>query len=228
MPLVLIVDDDLKIVSVIRLYLGQAGFDTAEAYDGASAVELFQRLSPNLVILDWMLPRQDGLSVLQQLRRASLVPVLMLTARVQVEDRVQGLESGADDYLVKPFHPQELVARVRTLLRRGAPGRAPVTAPMTRGPLTLDPARHKATLGGRPVPALTAIEFRILLAMAERPEVVCTRDYLLEQIYSFGEKYILDRTIDAHIAKIRSKLREVDPECDLIETVRGVGYRLGA
>jgi DNA-binding response OmpR family regulator len=228
MPLALIVDDDLKIVSVIRLYLGQAGFETAEAYDGAAALDLFERLSPDLVILDWMLPRQDGLSVLQRIRQHSGVPVLMLTARVAVDDRVRGLETGADDYLVKPFHPQELVARARTLLRRTGQARAGGAPEIRVEGLTVDPLRHRVMLGGQAVPALTAIEFRILHALAERPEQVCTREFLVEQIYSFGEKYILDRTIDAHIAKIRSKLREVDPECDLIQTVRGVGYRLAA
>lgn len=226
MPLALVVDDDLKIVSVIRLYLGQAGFETAEAYDGATALDLFGRLTPDLVILDWMLPKQDGITVLRRIRQTSRVPVLMLTARVGVEDRVEGLETGADDYLIKPFHPEELVARARTLLRRSGIGGRGANEPLAVGPLILDPARHRATLGERALPPLTAIEFRILQAMAERAGLVCTREGLLEQIYSFGEKYILDRTIDAHIAKIRSKLREVDPECDLIQTVRGVGYRL--
>lgn len=228
MPLALVVDDDLKIVSVIRLYLGQAGFDTAEAYDGATALDLFARLTPDLVILDWMLPKQDGISVLRRIRQISQTPVLMLTARVGVEDRVEGLETGADDYLVKPFHPEELVARARTLLRRSGSGGRGAADPIEVGPLTLDPSRHRVSLDGRVLPPLTAIEFRILQTMAERAGLVCTRDGLLEQIYAFGEKYILDRTIDAHIAKIRGKLREVDPECELIQTVRGVGYRLAA
>lgn len=225
-PLILIVDDDVKIVSVVRLYLQQAGFDTVEAYDGAAVLELARRMNPDLIVLDWMLPRLDGMTVLERLRARSPVPVLMLTARVQIDDKLAGLETGADDYLTKPFDPQELVARVRALLRRTTV-RAPAPgAPMTYGPLTLDPNKHEVRLNGQLVPQLTAIEFRLLQVLLEHPGHIATRNVLLDQIYSFGEKYVLDRTIDAHVGKVRSKLREVDPQCELIQTVRGVGYRI--
>jgi DNA-binding response OmpR family regulator len=227
MARVLIVDDDVKIVSVIRLYLHQAGFETAEAYDGAAALDLCRRLGPDLVVLDWMLPRVDGMTVLERLRSRSDLPVLMLTARVAIADKLAGLESGADDYLTKPFHPQELVARVKALLRRSSPRGVASGEVLTVGSLSLDPARHEVTLGGRTVPTLTAIEFRLLQVLAEHPGQIHTREILLEQIYSYGEKYVLDRTIDAHIGKVRAKLRAADAECDPIETVRGVGYRLG-
>ncbi|HEY3369175.1 MAG TPA: response regulator transcription factor [Symbiobacteriaceae bacterium] len=227
MSLVLIVDDDVKIVSVIRLYLNQAGYETAEAYDGAAALELCRRLNPDLVVLDWMLPTIDGIAVLERLRAKSTVLVLMLTARVAIEDKLAGLETGADDYLTKPFHPQELVARVKVLLRRTSQRGAPVVSVLTHGPLSMDPDRHEVTLNGTPVPALTAIEFRLLQSLMEHPGRIRTRDALLEHIYSFGEKYVLDRTIDAHIGKVRAKLRAADPDCDLIITVRGIGYKLG-
>lgn len=226
MSLVLIVEDDIKIVSVIRLYLNQAGHDTAEAYDGNTALQLCRQLTPDLVVLDWMLPKVDGLTVLERIRSRSQAPVLMLTARVAIEDKLAGLEAGADDYLTKPFHPQELVARVRVLLRRTVRARETGESLLTYGPLTMDTSRYEVTLGGSPVP-LTAIEFRLLQALMEQPGHICTRDALLEQIYRFGEKYVLDRTIDAHIGKVRSKLRAVDPTCDVISTVRGVGYKLG-
>lgn len=225
--MVLIVDDDVKIVSVIRLYLNRAGYETVEAYNGAAALDLCRRLSPEAVVLDWMLPRLDGISLLQRLRQVSAVPVLMLTARAEVADRVEGLEAGADDYLVKPFHPEELVARVRALLRRRAVERPDAEKPLLCGPLALDPSRHEVRLNDKAVPPLTAIEFRLLHALAENPGHVRTRESLLETIYSYGEKYVLDRTIDAHIAKVRSKLREVEPDLDLIVTVRGTGYKLG-
>ena len=227
MPQVLLVDDDVKIVQVARLYLNQEGFETLEAYDGAAAVDLLKRVSPDVVVLDWMLPRLDGMTVLAKLRARSAVPVLMLTARVEIGDKLAGLEAGADDYLTKPFHPQELVARVKALLRRsGLRGPAPGTV-LTWGPLTVETGKHEVRVGGSLAPQLTAIEFQLLEALLEHPGHICTRNALLDQIYHFGEKYVLDRTIDAHVGKLRAKLREADPDCDLIVTVRGVGYKLG-
>lgn len=226
--MILIVDDDVKIVALVRRYLERAGFDTAEAYDGAAALEICRRLGPDLVVLDWMLPRLDGLELLPRLRQETQVPVLMLTARIDVRDRIEGLESGADDYLTKPFHPEELVARVRALLRRRGTAHPDAEVQLRQGLLSIDVARRAVTLAGRAVPALTAIEFRLLQTLAEYPGQVCTREFLLEQVYSFGEKYVLERTIDAHIAKVRGKLREVWPEGEAIATVRGVGYRLAA
>lgn len=226
MPLILIVDDDVKIVSVIRVYLNQAGYETAEAYDGAAALDLAQRMGPDLIILDWMLPKVDGVTALTRLRDRSEVPVLMLTARVEIGDKLTGLEAGADDYLTKPFHPQELVARVKALLRRASVrGPAPGST-FAYGPLRMATGRHEVWLGDRQVPQLTAIEFKLLELLMEHPGHIATRGALLDRIYSLGEKYVLERTIDAHIGKVRAKLREVDPGCDLIQTVRGVGYRL--
>lgn len=227
MPLVLLVDDDIKIISVLRLYLHQGGFETVEAYNGATALDLARRLNPDLIVLDWMLPKVDGLSVLERLRARSPVPVLMLTARVAVEDRLTGLETGADDYLTKPFHPQELVARVKALLRRASMKGLSAAEVLSYGPIRMDSSKHEVRLHDRLLPTLTPIEFRLLQVLVEYPDQIHTRDALLEQIYSFGEKYVLDRTIDAHIGKVRSKLRSVAPDSELIVTVRGVGYRLG-
>ena len=173
------VDDDVKIVGLIRAYLQRAGFETAEGYAGAAAVDLGRRLAPQLIILDRMLPRLDGLSVLQRLRQDSRVPVLMLTARVDVADRVEGLEAGADDYLTKPFHPDELVARVRALLRRRGAAHLEADLVLERGQLRIDVPRREVSFAGQPVPALTAIEFRLLQTLAEYPGHVCTREVRL-------------------------------------------------
>lgn len=224
---ILIVDDDARILEILHLYLDKAGFRTVAAADGAAALEAVRQEQPCLIILDLMLPRMDGMSVTRRLRAESQVPIIMLTARVDPGDRIQGLESGADDYVTKPFHPQEMVARVKAVLRRAAApgGDSGRPARLDHGPLSMDPARFTVHLHGRPV-ELTPIEFRLLKALVEEPDFVHTRDYLLDQVYSFGEKEVLYRTVDAHIRKIRQKLREADPDWDPIATVRGVGYKM--
>jgi DNA-binding response OmpR family regulator len=220
---VLIVEDDEKIVHLLRLYLEREGFAVSSASDGAEGVEAVSRLRPDLVILDLMLPRLDGIEVCRRIRASSEVPVLMLTARVDEVDRLLGLSIGADDYVTKPFSPREVVARVRTILRR-ATRRLPERV-LRRGGLTMDLERHHATVDGREV-RLTSIEFRLLQALLESPERVFSRDALLNRIYAHHESAVVDRAIDVHVGKVREKLGDDPARPRFIATVRGVGYKL--
>jgi DNA-binding response OmpR family regulator len=220
---VLIVEDDSKIVNLLRLYLERDGFAVAAASDGAAGLEAAERLRPDLVILDLMLPRLDGIEVCRRIRAASEVPVLMLTARVDEVDRLLGLSIGADDYVTKPFSPREVVARVRTILRRAVrPTQARI---FRRGPLAMDVDRHHVTVDGREV-RLTNVEFRLLQALLEAPERVFSRDALLNRIYANQEAAVVDRAIDVHVGKVREKLGDDPSRPRFIATVRGVGYKL--
>ena len=222
---VLVVEDDRKTVEAVRLYLEHAGFEVVRAYNGRQALEEAERERPDLVVLDLMLPQIDGLEVCRRLRATSTVPIIMLTARVEEDDKLRGLDLGADDYVTKPFSPRELVARVRTVLRRtrsgGATGNEETL--LRHGALTLDAARHVASLGERVLP-LTPKEFRLLETFLRAPGRAFTRQELLER--AFGDAYEgLERTVDAHIANLRRKL-EPDPAAPTyIRTVFGVGYR---
>ena len=223
MRTVLLVDDEPNIRDLVRLYLEQDGFAVVCAADGRAALELHEEKHPDLVILDLMLPEVDGWDVARELRRRGDTPLLMLTAKSDDVDRIVGLELGADDYLVKPFNPRELVARVRAVLRRtertGRTG--PAQAPISVGALRMDARRREAHVGSAPLD-LTAREFDLLAALARDPGVVLTRDALLESVW--GTDYAGEtRTIDMHVSTLRGKLGEQGP---LIETVRGVGYRL--
>ena len=220
---VLLVDDDEKTVASVRLYLEHAGFEVIGAGDGLQALTLArQDPPPDLVILDLMLPRLDGLEVCRRLREESAIPIIMLTARSSEEDRLEGLDLGADDYVVKPFSPRELAARVRAVLRR-VPG-ASDGPPVRVGTLVVDPARHQVTLRGTPI-ALTPREFRLLEVMARAPGRAFTRAELVERAFG-AESEALDRTIDAHVVNLRRKI-EMDPaKPAMVETVFGVGYRL--
>jgi DNA-binding response OmpR family regulator len=221
---VLVVDDDHKLISLVRMYLEREGFHVVAAYDGAQALELFERHHPGFVILDVMLPRMDGVAVCKALRKRSAVPILMLTARVEESDKLAGLSVGADDYVTKPFSPRELVARVRAILRRT--GRREQPSPrIMRGDLLMDVERHEVFVSGREV-RLTAIEYKLLQALMEFPGRVFTRDQLLAHVYAFDEAVVVDRTIDVHIGKLRDKLGDDPARPRYIETVRGVGYRL--
>jgi DNA-binding response OmpR family regulator len=229
---ILLVEDARELAQVIVRELQAAGYETLHAADGAAGVALHAREHPNLVILDWMLPKMDGLEVLRRLRQAAGVagatPVLMLTARSEETDRVVGLEVGADDYLSKPFSMRELIARVRALLRRGEMLRATLTAdatggaePLTRGPLRLDPAAHLATLDGCAID-LSPTEFALLHLLLRSPGRAFSRAYLMETVWqeaSLGG----DRSVDNAVLRLRKKL---GPLGDAIETVWGVGYRL--
>ena len=220
---VLIVEDDEKIVHLLRLYLEREGFAVSSAADGAAGVEAVSRLRPDLVILDLMLPRLDGIEVCRKIRASSEVPVLMLTARVDEVDRLLGLSIGADDYVTKPFSPREVVARVRTILRRAT--RQLPERVLRRGGLAMDLERHHVTVDGREV-RLTSIEFRLLQALLESPERVFSRDALLNRIYAHQESAVVDRAIDVHVGKVREKLGDDPARPRFIATVRGVGYKL--
>jgi two-component system alkaline phosphatase synthesis response regulator PhoP len=214
---VLIVDDDPKVCETLDRYLAHAGYATASALDGTKALEMVQTFAPDLVVLDLMLPRVDGLEVCRMLRETSAIPIIMLTARTTERDRLTGLSLGADDYLTKPFSPRELVARVEAVLRRaGATEKAPR---VVAGALMIDAERCEVTVNGDPV-TLTATELRLLLSMARSPGRVFRRDELAR--LALGEDFDgLDRTIDAHIKNLRRKVG-----ADFIVTVFGVGYKL--
>jgi two-component system alkaline phosphatase synthesis response regulator PhoP len=220
MKTILVDDDERNIVALLRLYLEKEGFAVAAAYDGEEALTLHARHDPDLVILDLMLPKIDGLDVCREIRRRGDTPVLMLTARSDDIDAIVGLELGADDYVTKPFNPRALMARVKAILRR-----TEVTSrggrPIEVGALRIDPRRREATVGERRLD-LRAREFDLLAALARDPGVVLTRDALLEGVWGTdfpGET----RTIDVHVAEVRKKL---SPDGPPIETVRGHGYRL--
>ncbi|HEY6102185.1 MAG TPA: response regulator transcription factor [bacterium] len=220
---VLIVEDDANIVNLLRLYLERDGFAVASAPDGAAGLRAVEDLRPDFVVLDLMLPHLDGVEVCRRIRAHSEIPVLMLTARVDEVDRLLGLSIGADDYVTKPFSPREVVARIRTILRRTT--RRPAERILRRGALAMDVERHHVTIDGREV-RLTNVEFRLLRAFLESPERVFSRDALLNRIYANQEAAVVDRAIDVHIGKVREKLGDdpVDPR--FIATVRGVGYKL--
>jgi len=220
---VLIVEDDRNTSSLVETYLQREGFGTIAAYDGDAALELARRHGPVLVILDLMLPNRDGWEVCRELRRFSDVPILMLTAREEEIDRVLGLSLGADDYVVKPFSPRELVERVKAILRRARPAQAPQGRVLRHGPLELDDDRHRVALAGNPL-ELTAVEYRLLLALMAAPGRVFSRDELLDRIYDHGET-VVDRVIDVHIGKLRQKLADDSAHPRFIQTVRGFGYR---
>lgn len=232
MTTILLVEDARELAQVIVRELQATGYETLHAMDGAAALGLHLREQPDLVILDWMLPKMDGLEVLRRLRqtagRAAATPVLMLTARGEETDRVVGLEVGADDYLTKPFSMRELVARVRALLRRAELLRATLTADATfgaealaRGALRLDPAAHLATLDGVALD-LSPTEFALLHLLLRSPGRAFSRAYLMETVWqeaSIGG----DRSVDNAVLRLRKKLGSLG---EAIETVWGVGYRL--
>ena len=222
---ILVVDDEPPIVEMLSYNLKQANYTVIVAYDGEQAVNLASSEQPDLIILDLMLPKIDGMDVFRRVQRERDVPVIMLTARDTEIDRVVGLELGADDYVVKPFSVRELLARVRNVLRR-------VTAPENNssddvieiGSLQIDAASREVFLGKIEV-ILTTLEFDVLHALAIHVGQVLTRDHLLEQVW--GYDYPGDtRAVDAVIKRLRNKLKEADPHADFIFTVRGVGYKL--
>jgi DNA-binding response OmpR family regulator len=220
---VLIVEDDPNTAALVASYLEREGFATCRVGDGAAALELVRRQPPGFVILDIMLPGADGWEVCRELRKVSAVPILFLTAREEEIDRVLGLSLGADDYVVKPFSPRELVERVKAILRRVRSAPAPAEKLLARGGLVLDAERHRVTLGKRAV-ALTAVEFRLLRALMAAAGRVLSREELLDKIYRHGET-VVDRVVDVHIGKLRQKLADDPSAPQFIETVRGFGYR---
>ncbi len=220
---VLIVDDDPKIRELVRLYLARDGHRTLEAADGPSALEIARSQHCDLVLLDVMLPGIDGLEVCRQLRDSGDTPIVLLTARSGDADKVIGLDLGADDYVVKPFSPRELMARVRAQLRRRR--RLDVDQPsLTAGDLGVDPSAMRVEQGGREI-GVTASEFRLLYALMSRPMRVFSRDDLINATHADDDPGIIDRTIDVHLGRLRRKLGDDASVPRLIGTVRSVGYR---
>jgi DNA-binding response OmpR family regulator len=221
---ILIVEDDKKTASLIALYLEREGYETVVANDGAQALDLARRHKPVFVILDLMLPAVDGWEVCRQLRQSSDVPILILSAREEEVDRVSGLTLGADDYVVKPFSPRELVARVKAILRRGRLATPRDSKPLSSRNLVLDQEKRRVTLDGDPV-LLTPHEFNLLLALMSSPGKVFTREDLLAHIYPRREAIVIDRVVDVHIGKLRRKIEKDPSDPKYILTVRGVGYQ---
>jgi len=223
-PQILVVEDEPPLVEVLRYNLEKEGYLVDVAEDGAAALERVRRSTPDLIILDWMLPELSGIEVCRQLRTdpdTKEVPVIMLTARGEEADRVKGLASGADDYVVKPFSPAELLARVRAVLRRSTTSAPDET--LTYHDLTLDMAAHKVMRGGRAV-HLGPTEFRLLRVFLKRPGRVFSREQLLDLAWG-RDIYLEARTVDVHIRRLRKQLNAAG-EADLIRTVRGAGYAL--
>jgi DNA-binding response OmpR family regulator len=222
---ILVVDDEANIVDLAALYLEQEGFRVQSASDGAKALEMIARQPPALLVLDLMLPGVDGWEVCRRVRSGKVapdLPIIMLTARDDDVDKIVGLELGADDYVIKPFNPRELVARVKAILRRTRRATLP-QVPIHVGDVTVDPARHEVTVGGRPVD-LRPKEFDLLLALAEHRGIVLSREQLLDQVWGY-DFYGETRTVDVHIAHLRKRLAGSSTG---IETVVGIGYKLVA
>ena len=220
---ILVVDDDTALAEMIGIVLRTEGFEPHFCEDGGTAVDAFRSAKPDLVLLDLMLPGLSGIDVCARIREESGVPIIMLTAKSDTDDLVKGLESGADDYVVKPFNPKELVARIRTRLR---PTPETSTGTLTVGDLTVDVAGHEVKRGGTKI-NLTPLEFELLLALALKPQQVFTREMLLEQVW--GYHYKADtRLVNVHVQRLRAKVEEDPDNPQIVMTVRGVGYRAGS
>jgi two-component system, OmpR family, response regulator MprA len=217
---ILIIEDDEAILKVLRRVLSYEGYQVDTALDGQSGLNMVREIVPDVIILDWMLPGMDGLEVCRRLRAASNMPILMLTAKDTIQDRVQGLDAGADDYLVKPFELDELLARIRALLRRTQTERAQV---LTFADLVLDISTRQASRKGRII-SLTAKEYELLELFMRHPRQVLTREMIFDRVwgYDFGGE---SNVLDVYIRYLRQKLEE-DGEARLLHTARGVGYVL--
>ena len=232
---VLVIDDDAKIVALVRAYLEREGCRVVTASNGREALERFWETRPALLVLDLMLPELDGLEVCRIVRRDSTVPILMLSARSAVADRIRGLEQGADDYLPKPFSPAELVVRVKALLRRAATadtdplrgGGGTSEQVLVHGDLAVDLARHEVRRAAEILP-LTSLEFRLLAALLIADGRVLSRSQLMDAVYGAEDGDVLDRTIDVHVGRLRDKLGDTAEQPRYVATVRGVGYRTAA
>lgn len=220
---VLVVDDDVKLVELVKLYLNRDGYKVLEAHDGNEALRIARVNRPDLIVLDIMLPGIDGLEVCHTLRNESEVPIIMLTARSTEDDRLAGLDLGADDYVTKPFSPKELVARIRAVLRRIPEELQRGPTELTQGELHLNFLNREAALRGNPLP-LTPVEFKLLGVLAREPGRVFSRGQLIEKVlgYDFDG---FDRTIDVHILNLRRKLEQDPGRPRYIRTVYGAGYK---
>ena len=220
---ILVVDDDTALAEMIGIVLRTEGFDPFFCEDGSAALAAFRSTKPDLVLLDLMLPGINGIQVCASIREESGVPIIMLTAKSDTTDVVKGLESGADDYVVKPFNPKELVARIRTRLR---PATQSPAGSLPVGDLVLDVAGHEVKRGSTKI-NLTPLEFELLLALALKPQQVFTREMLLEQVW--GYHYKADtRLVNVHVQRLRAKVEEDPDNPRIVMTVRGVGYRAGS
>ncbi|PAT12932.1 MtrAB system response regulator MtrA [Corynebacterium hadale] len=221
-PKILVVDDDPAINEMLTIVLEAEGFRTASVQDGAEAVDAFHSFDPDLILLDLMLPGVNGIDICREIRRTSPVPIVMLTAKTDTVDVVLGLESGADDYITKPFKPKELVARIRARLRRTNDQASDV---LHVGDLTIDVPQHIVSRGSEEI-SLTPLEFDLLLEMARKPNQVHTREELLETVWGYRNASDT-RLVNVHVQRLRSKI-ERDPENpEIILTVRGLGYKTG-
>lgn len=219
-PLILVVEDDAHLVEVLRLSLEHAGFKVAVARDGPRGLSMFRAAQPALILLDLALPGLDGMDLCRELRRESLVPILMLTGRGEELDRVRGLEAGADDYMVKPFSPLELVARIRAILRRAHPM---TTTRLDFPSLSIDVERREVRVQGEPV-ALAPKEFDLLVALAQHPGRVFSRDELLRNVWEYSH-HLEGRTVDEHVRRLRTKIESRSQPYRYIRTVWSVGYK---
>jgi DNA-binding response OmpR family regulator len=222
-PAILIAEDDPNTAALVATYLQREGFATLIAADGIQALQLAREQQPGFIILDVMLPRMDGWEICRELRKFSDVPILFLTAREEEIDRILGLSLGADDYVVKPFSPRELVERVKAILRRVHKAKPADSSILTAGRLTLNPTAHRVTLGSEQI-ELTAAEFRLLRILMQASGKLFTREELLQRFCQHGES-VIDKVIDVHIGKLRQKLGDDPAQPHFIETVRGFGYR---
>jgi len=220
----LVVEDESDIAALLSHVFSKEGFEVGVAKDGLSALEALRRKTPDLVVLDWMLPELSGIEVLKEMRarpETRMVPVILLTARREEIDRVLGLELGADDYVTKPFSSRELVLRIRGLLKRGERKADPKEGSLRLGPIEIFTADHRAVVGGK-ILSLTLTEFRLLEDLVRARGRVRTRETLLSEVWGYDSE-VLSRTVDTHVRRLRSKLREA---ADWLVTVRGVGYRI--
>ncbi|WP_092344639.1 response regulator [Desulfuromusa kysingii] len=215
---ILIVEDEQKLAELHRDYLQKSGYTTAWLADGLQVISWVRENSPDLILLDLMLPGKDGLDICKEIRTFSSVPIIIVTARVEEIDRLLGLELGADDYICKPFSPREVVARVKTVLRRSAP-----QTDEEQQLLVLDEERYQATLKGTNLD-LTPVEFKLLSIFSQRPGRVFSRNQVMDLLYS-DQRIVCDRTIDSHIKKLRKKIAIAAPELELIHSIYGIGYK---
>ncbi|GLS24447.1 response regulator [Marinibactrum halimedae] len=224
---VLIVEDEAKLAKLQQEFLEKSGFNVSILMDGNPVIDWVKTHSPDLILLDLMLPGKDGLTLCREIRQFSDVPIIMLTAKVEEIDRILGLELGADDYVCKPVSPSEVVARVRANLRRSGitqqSEHTEASTDVNTSPLQWDEAKYSVSLNGEPL-NLTAIEFQLLLTLAKQPGRIFTRDQLMENIYS-DSRIVSNRTIDSHVKKIRTKLKAIDADNEYIHSLYGVGFK---
>jgi two-component system OmpR family response regulator/two-component system alkaline phosphatase synthesis response regulator PhoP len=221
--LIFIVEDEPSIAEVVGLYLRRSGFEVLTAADGAAALRTLERKMPDLIILDVMLPKMDGFELVRWVRDRGNTPIILLTARRDEVDRIAGLEMGADDYVVKPFSPQELVSRVRAVLRRSQGAQETSEKPLVFASLRIDPQTHLVTMDGREI-VLTAREFEMLWLLARHPRQVFTRQQLLERVWGISE-YIDPGTVTVHVRRLREKIEKDPSDPQHVVTIWGVGYK---